>query len=138
MRLVTEGGHAANGKTSRVAYNVSVDACTLQTSGGEGQLLLIQLIRSTDVRENNLAVDGKDQTLDDLTDLDSDRGRRVQRRFRTVRKSLRLNVQTECFGCLDHSRDIGMDLIAHEDDTVVGPLELRTMAPLSERIAATT
>ena len=71
------GGTPPIGKPVAVAHGVGVDAAAALAAGGGRQLRLVELVGAADEGQDDLAVDGEDQALHDLADVDADRRRRI-------------------------------------------------------------
>jgi hypothetical protein len=113
---MTEGRHAADWKASRFAHRVSIDSRALVSTRSCSELLLVELIRSTDVRHHHFPVDGENETLDDLTDRHPDRVRRILGRFRPLGESTGSHFQPEHTPGLDNPHNVGMLWFIHRWD----------------------
>ena len=100
--------HAADRKASDPVDGVGVDASALVAASKRRQLLLIELIRATHVRQHDFTIDCEDQALHNLTDLDTDRIGGIDCGLGTVRKAARRNLQATCTGGQSDLGDIGM------------------------------
>ena len=86
-----------------------------------------------------MTVDGEDEALDDLPDVDADRRGGVGGGLRAVREAHRADVEPGRRGGGDDPADVGVDvgLVAHEAGTVAGPADASTRDPVNEQAAAT-
>ena len=62
------------------------------------ELVLVELVGAADVGQHDVAVDGEDQALDDLADVDTDRRRRVGCGLRAVGEVERLDRRGAAHG----------------------------------------
>ena len=138
-RGVPERRDATDRVAGRRADRVGVDPGAVPATRRRGELALVELVGAADVREHDVAVDGEDQALHDLADLDADRRGRVGRRLGPVGEAHRLDRQPEVGRRGDHSMDVGMPvrLRGHGSGTVAGPADASTRDPLNEHTAAT-
>ena len=101
---------------------------------GGGEPGLVELVAAAHVRQHDLAVDGEDQALHDLADLDPDRRRGVGRGLGAVGEVSRRDLQAELGGGVDDPPCVA---VHHEARTVAGPPQASTAAPTREQPAAT-
>ena len=73
------------------------------------QLRFVELVGAAHVRQHDLAVDGEDQALHDLADLDADRCGRIGRGLRTVGEATGIDDDAEFTARVDDAADVAMD-----------------------------
>src|ERR687883_301936 len=83
------------------------------------QLVLVELVRAADVRQHDLAVDPEDQALDDLADVDTDRGSGVGSRLGALREPARFDRQPELGGSGSDTGDVRVD-VGHAHNVATG------------------
>ena len=69
---MTERRHPADRVAGDLAHDVGIDTARLHTTRGSRQLALVELVGPAHVGQDDLAVDGEDQRLHDLPDVDAD------------------------------------------------------------------
>ena len=107
-RGVAERRDTADREPGHAAHGVGVDPGAAQPAGGRRQLGLVELVAPADVGEHHLAVDGEDQALHDLADIDADRRRRVGCGLRAVREVERADLDPTLAAGRDDPLDVGM------------------------------
>jgi hypothetical protein len=130
---VAERRHATDRVAGDGAHGVGVHARALRTTSSGRQLALVELVGAADVGEHDLAVDGEDQALHDLPDVDPDRRRGIGRGLGAIGEADGLDLQAGGVGGGDPLH-VGM---GHGSGTVAGPPDASTRDPTSEHAAAT-
>ena len=102
----------------------------VRPAGGRGEPGFVELVAAAHVRQHDLAVDGEDEALHDLADVDSDRRRGVGRRLRPVGEVSRRDLQAGSSAAVDDSFCVA---VRHEAGTVAGPPQASTAAPTREQ-----
>jgi hypothetical protein len=80
---------------------------------GRAELALVELVAAGHEGHDDLAVDGEDQALDDLADLDADGRGRVGRGLRPLREAPDLDGQPQGIGGVRDPTDVGVGRVAH-------------------------
>jgi hypothetical protein len=106
---VPDRGHTADRVARLLAYEIGVDPLALESTGGERQLALVELVDAAHIRQHDLAVDGEDQALDDLGDVAPDRVGGVDGGLGALREAMRLDLEPQLSPGVDHASDVAMN-----------------------------
>ena len=134
---VPERRHTTDREARHPVDGVGIDPAALQTSGGRCELELVELIRSADIGEHDLAVNGEDQALDDLADSHADRCCRVGGGLGAIGEAARLELEAALARRVQDLADIRMQCIHRKDSTVADELLQQLIDRVGQVVVAT-